>query len=321
MADFLSKLRMSNLFPIGGQQGETPFGMPDLNAGSGASDMDQIFNMIHRSRDMDQQRQLNLDNEMRNRARQEERYKTGKLGGGNLQNIAQSSMTPNQGKQVLFKEDPNRITPYQRESLDIQKQRLGQTGELGQERIATTRRGQDISSRRAELAEKIAAGRATDEEKHEYALDLIEARGDVGSRQITERGDITSRQIGERGDITSRQIGERGDITSRQIGERGSEQRLTNKDKPTSSTITKSGQQVNAQQIINTRPDLAKYIKYTPEGLVQIDPNTPLNEMSMIQNILYPKSGQGKDVNLPSSSKNTAPAKPTASDLLKKYGG
>lgn len=293
---------MANIFPVSGQ----PFGMPNLNPDVGGPDINQIFKMIQQSKDMemqregrgkdlDMQRQLNLDNEMRMRARQEKGYQAGS---GNLGNIAQSSMAGNKPMNVVYKDDSNRITPYQRESLDIQKQRLGQTGALGNERLDVTRRGQDISS--ARLDETIDVNN----ERQPNAIELARLRGDIGSRQIGERGDITSRQIGERGDITSRQIGERGDITSRQIGEREANLQA----RPITASQTGNLQDNKIRQLTLTRPDLAQYITQDTGGRMIINPDAPLGIVSEIKKMIYDESGVDttKDIELPASNKTTS---------------
>lgn len=332
--DFLQKLRMNNIFPPnGGPLQGTPFGMPDLNAGT--PDINHIFNLIQQNKDLDMQRKLNYDNQTHLRQPSQ-----------GLSNIAQSSMSPEQPQNTIWGYDSQKktpvqpITPYQRESLDIEKERLKQTGKLGEERLETTKRGQDISKQRADVykfkAENPNMRIITPKGGNVMAIDPITGEVtdlgiDAGTLTDEERINLQGTKAMERVNaVTNRQKElqkSKGEQTQQEIATR--ESNIRGRDKATN--VTKTGQQVNAQQIINTRPDLAKYIKVTSDGLVQIDPNTPLNELSMIQNILYPKTGQNKDINLPASTKST-PNKtpvsvtpksttPTAAELIKKYGG
>jgi hypothetical protein len=312
---FLQKLRMQNIFPSGGGPREgTPFGMPDFGSDRGI-DPGQIFEMMQQNKDLDMQRQLNM-------ARRSPQ----------LQNISQSAMSSEQPKQVLFRDDPNKITPYQQAQLNISRERLGQQGELGQERIETTKRGQDISQQRANIYEfkaknpnsriitpgdgRVYAVNPVTNEKVDLGIDTLsdqeklELQGQNAMNRVeavTERGKEARKETGQQ---------RLGEIAARESNIRG---------RNITKAPTKSGQQVTAQELINTRPDLAKYITFTPEGLVQIDPKTPPVEMEMIQNAIYSKK-QNRDVQLPKStgapvSKTPKSTIPTAADLIKKYGG
>lgn len=99
------------------------------------------------------------------------------------------------------------------------------------------------------------------------------------------------------------------------------------RDKALAPSQVNSEQKNAARELVSTRPDLAQYVKIESNGNFTVDPNTPLNELSMIQNAIYPKSN--KDINLPSNQKTevkpttstTKSTKPSAADLIKKYGG
>jgi len=164
----------------------------------------------------------------------------------------------------------------------------------------------------------VATGSLTEQDKidltGEKALEQIGAHGDIGSRQIGERGDIQRELQGTRGTQALEQIGARiagqKEVAGIQIG---------------SPTQQKALQATAIQQIQTTRPDLAKYLVKDPTtGQVQISQDTPLNELSMIQDIINPKTPQ-KDIELPSGgtpkSKTPTSKTPTAADLIKKYGG
>ncbi len=305
---------MANIFG-----GETPFGMPDFSTGM---PQEEDPNKAAFDRTM----MLRNQDEAERQARRIQTAQTQLAQSGYrkpaLNQIGQSMQQPNNlqagGRNVVYQPS---MSDYQRAQVALGRDRLAQQRDLVDERG-------DITSR--QIGER---GAIQDQQ--------IERRGDIGSRQIDERGDITSRQIGERGAITDRQIGARGDITSRQIGERGEiqkglqdtrgEQNLagiaarvagqkevqSNKPAtPISQTQQRTGISNAAREIINTRPDLAKFI--------QIDPNTgdPINsaqpgtvEYEQINSALY--GDNKKDINLPSAavkapSKAAKPKTPTS---------
>jgi len=183
------------------------------------------------------------------------------------------------------------------------------------------------------LAEKVAAGKATDEEKQQYALDLEDEKQ---SGRMSLQGAKSDTQYGIQGMRSNDAYGlqdVKGTQALEQIGARVAGQKDINDNKPTtlkplSSAANKMDTRVKAQELMTTRPDLAQFVTIGDNGSVQINPNTPLNELSMIQAALYPKTPQN-DINLPSSNTkttdktktSTTTAKPSAADLIKKYGG
>lgn len=288
---FIQKLRMNNIFPPGSI---FPSGGGDIDI---PSMMGNIFSLRQREKDLDLQRQLNLDNEMRARARQEQVYQARQPG---LYGIADKIRQPEQPTQMRFQESG--ITPYQQAQLALSRERLGQTGRLGEERIETTRRGQDISQRRAELAEKIASGRATDEEKHEYRMSEIATRGDIQRELTGVRGEQAMERIGavtERGRELAGTRGEQrlGEIEKREELVRG---------RPQQPTQTRASIQNNISRLMLTRPDLSKYIITTPEGDFQVDPDTPFEIMTQIQSEVFGKQkGPARNIELPTEKKTT----------------
>lgn len=320
---------MNSIFPSsGGPRQGTPFGMPDLNAGNSSGGGEDIIGRLMRARQMER-------DDARNYAAQQQAIQTG-LNMRQPSNIdvytgpkdVKSQMNvsggnqSNAGKNVVFRDDSNKITPYQRESLDIQKQRLGQTGDLGQQRVDISRQNAGTSNRRLELAEKIASGRATDEEKHEFRMTEIESRGDIGSRQIQERGDVQGDLQATRGNQALDQIAAR---ISGQKDVAGFREGLT-RNRPLAPTQGRALQQTAITKIQTTRPDLAKYLVEDPmTGQLNISQDTPLSELSMIQAIIDPKSvPNNKDINLPSgetkpTTSTTKPAAKTAAPASSKY--
>jgi len=313
MADtsFIQKLRMANIFPAdGGVRQGTPFGMPDLNAGQ--INPDKYLNRIMSIRNQDE----NEAQARRIELAQKELVSSGYRQPG-LQAVGQSMQQPQQKNTVY---QPS-MSDYQRAQISLGKDRLSQQGELGNERIDVSRQNSATSSRRADLAAKIADGRATDAEKQEYSLEQIRARGDITSGQIDQRGNIGSRQIGERGDIQKDLTTTRGNQALEQIGARIAGQKDLRDTKPPvaiSASQTGNQQENAARQLVASRPDLAQYITIQPNGQFAINPDTPLNELSMIQNAIYPKGTQ-KDIELPSSDVKSKTPTSTTPKVTSKY--
>lgn len=178
-----------------------------------------------------------------------------------------------------------------------------------------------LKQRKQMLAEKIADGKATDDEKQEYKM-----------AQIAAQGDITSGQIDQRGNIQRGLQDTKGSQALQQIGARVAGQKSLQASKPVAPmapTQVNTEQKNAARELVSKQPELATFLKIEPNGNFTVDPNTPLNELSMINNALYSKAN--KDIELPSTQVSQpaakpltgkpVAAKPTAADLIKKYGG
>lgn len=259
---------MSNIFPAnGGPRQGTPFGMPNLNAGMGGGD---VTSQIMAARQAERE-------DERNYVAQQQLVQNGLATGQRaLPQIAgQVAGTP---KNVVF--DPSgQITPFQRETLDLRKQELGLRGGIAGGK-------QNIAERRAQLAELIQTGRATDAEKHEFRMTEIGERGDIRSNEIDQQGQIRSRQIGEQGNIGNQQIDRRNeddlemqrlrgtqslnDIAARTAGEM-----RVNAAKPIDGQLPTQNRVAEAnatRELMNTRPDLAKFITIDNNGNPSIKP-------------------------------------------------
>jgi hypothetical protein len=150
-------------------------------------------------------------------------------------------------------------------------------------------------------------------------LSDFEKRDLIGSQRME--------QIGAQGENQMNLQGVRGDQRLQQIGASITGNKSIADTRYGSPTQQKAAQSTGITQIQTTRPDLAKYLVKDPTtGQVQISQDTPLAELSMIQNIINPKANttQG-DIELPSGDNtnktSTSSASPTAADLIKKYGG
>jgi len=259
---FVEKLRMNNIYS------------PSIGDSSGGYDGSDEISPEYITSILNTITPFQQEREDRERRFQKEMFQMQQK--GQLDNIARQMRTKaeptNQPMNVVFQPS---MTDYQRGTLDLRRQEIGQRGQLGQQKYNLSERDINIKERRAELAEKIADGKATDEEKQEYELAKIEARGDVGSRQITERGDIGSRQIGERGEIQKDIQETRGKQGLMNIAARARGQQELQAGKPVKEelpTQTRVRESNAARQLINTRPDLAKFVKTNPDGSFTISP-------------------------------------------------
>lgn len=156
--------------------------------------------------------------------------------------------------------------------------------------------------------------------------DIQNTRGSQGLAQVAARvagqkdvqnlrGDQALEQIFTRGDIQKDIQGTRGSQALEQIGARGKEQRTTDAAKPSQGmqpTQAKVLESNKARELMNTRPDLAKFIKKDPnDGTYSIEPpgessyfgadKPTLGQFAEINSILYPKSN--------SAAKTTTPVK------------
>jgi hypothetical protein len=167
----------------------------------------------------------------------------------------------------------------------------------------------------------VDSGTLSDEEKQR---DLI---GSQRMEQIGAQGQNQQDLQNIRGQQQQDLQGVRGDQRLQQIGASITGNKSIADTRYGSPTQQKAAQSTGITQIQTTRPDLAKYLVKDPTtGQVQISQDTPLAELSMIQNIINPKANttQG-DIELPSGDNtnktSTSSASPTAADLIKKYGG
>lgn len=305
MADsFIQRLRMNNIFG-----GSPPLGMPDFGGMAGGGGGGDFLGALENAAAMRHEREKELLNLRANISAGNFMTPSGQLQSTIANRVAAPISQQEHPMNVLF--NPG-ISEYQRGRLGIDRAKLNQTGDIAREKLNFAQQDVDTRRRRAELAEKIADGRATDEEKHEYRMTEIGARGDITSRQIGERGDITSKQIEQRGDIGSRQIGERGDIRSRQIGEQGDQNlksiaaRTAGQVQVKQTPVGPEGEQptqtrvrqANAAREFQTRnPELGKFISFDDKGNPTIEqPSsswwggasgpTP-EQMKLIQNAIY----------------------------------
>ena len=181
------------------------------------------------------------------------------------------------------------------------------------------------------LAEKVASGKATDYEKFQHAMDLEDEKQ---SGRMDLQGSKSDTQYGIQGMKSSDAYGLQ-DIKGEQGLARISASIAGKKDLQNSKSKDLAPSQINNQQkngirqITMTRPDLAKYITQDTGGRMTIAPDTPLAALAEINKTVFGNPNgpdTSRDINLPSNSPDTITdikpkVKPTAADLLKKYGG
>jgi hypothetical protein len=172
-------------------------------------------------------------------------------------------------------------------------QELQQKNDLAQRGLDIKSGNQDILARRADTSQYSAETRRkladlkdmTDSEKLEalqtgrYTLEEMKAAAQMANTK-------------ERGAQSLAGIKERGSQNIKAIDERGTQNRKTNSEKPVtapSANQDRIGGNNEARKLVNTQPELGKYISFDEQGNFKIDPNTPLNELSIIKGNLYPK--------------------------------
>jgi hypothetical protein len=266
MADtsFIEKLRMNNIFPPGGG-GQGPFTAPDLSAGQMdpqkmRSMMDVILPSILSEKQKDRDLQIQL-------AQMQHQPSGLKDIGTHI--AKEKPMTYSYGGML------DSMTPYQKASIQLEKDKLKQSGVLGQQKLSQS--GQDVQTRirRADIAQKIADGRATDEEKNEYILGQIEERGNQSRQSQTIRGEQAMEQIGARGNEARETTGMRGENQLANIAARIKGQQDVNAAKPTRPMLPTQSKVMEAnaaRELINTRPELAPFVKQNQDGTYSITP-------------------------------------------------
>lgn len=291
---FVDKLRMNNIFPTdGGPHQGTPFGMPDLSGGGGQSNMlNQILPILISEKQKDRDHELALANI----------HNGGANGGNGAQGqIADQIRTHNTQPEQNVRYIPPESDKFATDIIHPPTKDLLAQGKL------------NIAQQREALAQKVASGKATDEEKQEYRMEQIYAQG--GNQQDLEamRGDDALKQIGARGKITDSQLTTKGNQRLGEIGarvagqkeiqtmrgtqaldaidERGDVTNATNAAKPVKGELPTQERvrQTNmGKELMNDRPDLAQFIKIDPiNGTVTNTAPPDSDEFQIINNKLY----------------------------------
>lgn len=234
-------------------------------------------------------------------------------------------------------EDVPKDTAYQPGAADLNAARIV-LGETPNEQLGRQLKLQEpknalgygnlaIKSRAQDLRERVESGRATDAEKQDYAKELLGMRGDQQMEQIDARGDIGSRQIGERGveqrlnttlsgnqamDRLGRSISSREGIADRNITSR--EGIAAGRNSGMLPTQQGSEQENRARQLLVSNPAMAQFVQIEPNGQFSIVGNPPLDVLSQIQKSIYgkPENAIAGDVELPAGNQPS---------IMSGYGG
>lgn len=277
---------MANIFPAnGGPRQGVPFGMPDMYSGRPIEPI-----------------------------RQPERLQAPRI-----QQISQSVAQPQYGSNDYGNPNAPNVVYRPPASDSIGSRILGPTlaeRELIQQKqnpaLLKQQQNSSLALRKQILAEKVASGKATDEEKHQHALDLEEERQegrlqlqgvrDTGSMsRVNRQGELASDRLRQTNENANERLRTQGDIRSRQITEQGNQSRLTQDNKPVSASEIGNQQDNTIRQLMITRPDLAQYIEQDTGGRMQLKPDAPLEAVSQIERAIY---SPARDIPLPSGQSN-----------------
>jgi hypothetical protein len=285
---FLQSLRMANIFP---QQGETPFGMPDMNSGGNLSSLiGQIMPQIEAEKGRQRQHELEM------------------LRQSKVPQIGQSMMQPEK-KNVVYRPE---MTPFQQQSLALRAQDIGQKGQYNEGRLASADADRNIRQQRADTYRMKAEGYTFDfrgptvKAVHPSTGQVIDTGMPTGSMDEYEKimlGQSNALErigaTGEQQRLTEgeRQKGRAANIEARgnllfndaqgnpvryNVVRGGDLERVTeNEGQPVTGPLTRPGtgssqertdtptqarvrQYTAAEQLINSGSPLAKYIKLNP---------------------------------------------------------
>jgi len=286
----VDSLRMNNIYaPSGGAAFSGP---PDMNGGSGMGNPNDIVNTIHylrnQSKDADHNRQKDLLN-FQSDLERKNKYLDSKLQLGN-------SNQPTQGgpmNTILNYPDDDRrrsmqMTEYQRAMVDMNKQKLGVTDEnadqklLFQQHNADANRG--IAQQRADAYTRgMSLHDMTDSEKQ--AVIAAARRGDIEAQGILATALEEQRQSGRETIAGMNNEGAMERIIKSNEGRanvaganNATDEKIAgiNHDSSNKNSYLPTQQRVAAanaaRQIMNTRPELGKWITLDQAGNPTVQP-------------------------------------------------
>lgn len=289
MSSFLDELRFNNIFPQGqGLNPGTPFGMPDMHAGG--INLDLAKQIAQAGQTSDVYRQNNPLIEHQGIAPP---IPMPHNGGINPAMMPGTSTT--KPMDVVWGADNFKdglINPLDKAKLNQNQQKIDNTASLGQDKLANSK---DIASGKMDISQQ-RADTADFKVKHPNAQILHPKGGnfmlvDPVTHEIHDSGVSTgtmtqddflnqtsSNKIDEtnaKGDNATELEKLKGNNRLGEIGARGDEERKTNDAKPNRlmlPTQTKIDLQNKAQQLINSDPELGKFIKFNGDGTFAVTP-------------------------------------------------
>lgn len=304
---------MNNIFGDGSQN---PLGPPQAGGGYDPGDpINRLYPLMvqEKERDRDFQREM-----MRMRMQPQ------------LAQIAKNSVSqPTQPMNQVVNLPPQ-MSDFQKATIGLNTQKLGEKINLDTQGLNIKKQGANINQGKLDLATKVASGKATDAEKQQYKLDQIDAQGSNTSDQIAQRGDIQNQQIDTRGSQRMDQINQQGVNAQELQGQKSTDAlsgiaaniagkqdlegfKIGNKTELPTQTYRRTKN--TATEVMNTRPDLAKFIVNNPDGSVGITPPSEglfghsgptQDQFDEINKLIYGDSSDN------SSKKTAAPKSPKA---------
>lgn len=197
------------------------------------------------------------------------------LPGGAAQHSGQPAAQP--PMKQFFMKNPNDIDPYQQGELNLGKEKLNVTRELGLDKNKIAEQTVGIKSKLASLHN------LSDSDKlkmlQEGKISLQELKDSDAMDRIDESGNIKSDQITQQGNIKSGQIEQKGNIDTDLVHARGEEARTTKGTPSADAGVTANlptqqikAHQTRASQAVQDNPHWRNWISIDSNGQVQLQP-------------------------------------------------
>ena len=329
MDDFVSRLRMNNIFPTAGFNPLQAPTRPDL-------DVNGILNAISAMQQNARQADMIQEDNIHRRGRTENLQDIGRQNALRQQQEMNNPLRAQGGMNVVLGNDPNAMTGYQKGELQLGRERLAQTANLSGEKLSQTGEiasgKQSIAEGKLDISKQDSATRkaradiyafkaqhpnmkiVADKGGNFHAIDPITGKSmdtgvETGTLSDAEKLEITGGQAMDR---TNANIEGRSSLEDKrhegnleEIGARGAESRKTNEAKPTkeeSPSQERIRANNKARELVNTRPDLAPFIKIDPNGNFTIKSSGQDVIDQTLQSLIY-----GKDVKLSPDGKKVVP--------------
>lgn len=304
MNSFPNRLRMNQIFPT---DGFNPLGPPS-DEGFNIDEMSRIQNRIEpilmRRKKADQDHQINM-------LRMQQQ---GQLGNIANQALNKNPVGPTKPMDVIYQ--PNDPLAMKHRELNLKEKELKQRGDIAY-------RGLDIKQGDSDIRQQIANLRIPESEKlalmQKYGLQKIDATGQQNRLTEGVRQDGREQLLDTRGEQNkviqgvkgqqqltniAAQVAGRTGINDASIQGRVDAAKIkadAELNKPMIPTQARVAENLAARQLINTRPELAKFIQQDTNGnFTVVESGDPAID-ALIKNSLYPS----KDIKLPSDTKKT----------------
>lgn len=288
MDSFVDKLRMNNIYP---SEGYNPFGPPDLSAGQMNP---QLVNSM-----MQQMQGFQNNASDRQNLRQDNIY--ARTRADHLTDIASQMNQQNQPEPMKYVTvgSPNGMNDYQRGQLDLGRAELAQKTGIQSGQLAERSRTDSAKLKNTDEDQAIRQQRANvyDFKSKNPGMKVLMPKGgniqfldpitgkvhdsgiSTGSMNERDKQELIGAQqetnINNQGQNQQNLQEMRGNQGLAEIAARTSGQQLLNENKPVNPelpTQTRVRQNLAARELVNSRPDLAKYIQIDSNGGFQVTP-------------------------------------------------